>query len=81
MKNPYDREKIQCVICRYKIKLDYKNVGLLSQFVSSYSGKPYERHITRLCRKQHEILQRQIDMSVDAGKFTNSFCSYRKCDN
>lgn len=37
-----------------------QNTRLLSQFISSYTGQIYERHITGLCAKQHEILKKEI---------------------
>ena len=46
MTNPYKSEKRLCVLCRHKIEVDYKNPRLLSQFLSSFTGKVYERNIT-----------------------------------
>ncbi|XP_076364363.1 mitochondrial ribosomal protein S18C isoform X2 [Tachypleus tridentatus] len=64
MKNPYEKEKIKCILCKYGIHVDYKNVRLLSQFVSPYTGRIYDKHITGLCDRQqkrvkHEILKAQ----------------------
>nr|XP_027220597.1 28S ribosomal protein S18c, mitochondrial-like [Penaeus vannamei] len=67
MPNPYEREKLQCILCNYNVHLDYKNVRLLSQFVSPFTGQIYGRHITRLCRRQQSILEREIEKSRDAG--------------
>ncbi|XP_042880857.1 28S ribosomal protein S18c, mitochondrial-like [Penaeus japonicus] len=67
MPNPYEREKLQCILCNYKVHLDYKNVRLLSQFVSPFTGQIYGRHITRLCRRQQSILEREIQKSRDSG--------------
>ncbi|XP_047485065.1 28S ribosomal protein S18c, mitochondrial-like [Penaeus chinensis] len=67
MPNPYEREKLQCILCNYKVHLDYKNIRLLSQFVSPFTGQIYGRHITRLCRRQQSILEREIQKSRDAG--------------
>ncbi|NXY73786.1 RT18C protein, partial [Glareola pratincola] len=44
MENPYKEPPKKCVLCG--IKVDYKNVQLLSQFVSPYTGCIYGRHIT-----------------------------------
>ena len=33
----------KCLLCELEIKLDYKNARLLQQFVSSFSGRVYER--------------------------------------
>ena len=46
MTNPYESEKRQCILCYRKIEVDYKNPRLLSQFLSSFTGKVYERNIT-----------------------------------
>uniref|UniRef100_A0A8C6YWD2 Small ribosomal subunit protein bS18m n=2 Tax=Nothoprocta perdicaria TaxID=30464 RepID=A0A8C6YWD2_NOTPE len=54
MENPYKEPPQRCVLCG--IKVDYKNVQLLSQFISPYTGHIYGRHITGLCnRKQKEV--------------------------
>ncbi|XP_012716049.3 28S ribosomal protein S18c, mitochondrial [Fundulus heteroclitus] len=43
-----------CVLC--SVTVDFKNVQLLSQFISPHTGRIYGRHITGLCgRKQKEI--------------------------
>ena len=78
MENPFKREKIQCIICRYQVNLDYKNPRLLSQFISSYTGKVYDRHITRLCRKQQEKLENSVKQSIAAGMIYLS-SSYSIC--
>ncbi|KAI1881994.1 hypothetical protein AGOR_G00246020 [Albula goreensis] len=54
MENPYKEPVKGCVLCN--ITVDYKNVQLLSQFVSPHTGRIYGRHITGLCgKKQREI--------------------------
>ncbi|XP_066488880.1 small ribosomal subunit protein bS18m [Tiliqua scincoides] len=54
MENPYKEPPKKCVLCG--ITVDYKNVQLLSQFVSPYTGHIFGRHITGLCgKKQWEI--------------------------
>nr|CAG4650686.1 EOG090X0N7H [Sida crystallina] len=67
MTNPYEKEKRQCILCKYNITVDYKNPRLLSQFVSSFTGKLYDRNITGLCKKQHEALTTEITKSQTAG--------------
>ncbi|GFG40593.1 hypothetical protein Cfor_06630 [Coptotermes formosanus] len=67
MQNPFEREKTQCILCQYKIVPDYKNVKLLSQFVSPYTGRIYGRHITRLCATQQARLEKEIMKSQAAG--------------
>ncbi|XP_035751438.1 28S ribosomal protein S18c, mitochondrial isoform X1 [Egretta garzetta] len=54
MENPYKDPPKRCILCG--INVDYKNVQLLSQFVSPHTGCIYGRHITGLCdKKQKEI--------------------------
>ncbi|XP_069674317.1 small ribosomal subunit protein bS18m isoform X2 [Periplaneta americana] len=60
IENPFKREKVQCILCQYKIVPDYKNVKLLSQFVSPYTGRTYGRHITRLCAAQQARVEKEI---------------------
>ncbi|XP_042324937.1 28S ribosomal protein S18c, mitochondrial isoform X2 [Sceloporus undulatus] len=44
MENPYKEPPKKCILCG--TTLDYKNVQLLSQFISPYTGKILGRHIT-----------------------------------
>ncbi|KAL3193159.1 hypothetical protein MRX96_058647 [Rhipicephalus microplus] len=60
MENPFKKEPRQCILCKHSVQVDYKNVKLLSQFVSPYTGKIYEKHITGLCQKQQESVRREI---------------------
>uniref|UniRef100_A0A8D2DJG1 Small ribosomal subunit protein bS18m n=1 Tax=Sciurus vulgaris TaxID=55149 RepID=A0A8D2DJG1_SCIVU len=54
MENPYKEPLKKCILCEKRV--DYKNVQLLSQFVSPFTGCIYGRHITGLCgKKQKEI--------------------------
>ncbi|XP_006867788.1 PREDICTED: 28S ribosomal protein S18c, mitochondrial [Chrysochloris asiatica] len=54
MENPYKEPLKKCLLCGKRV--DYKNVQLLSQFISPFTGCIYSRHITGLCgRKQKEI--------------------------
>lgn len=64
--NPYDTKKEQCVLCKHKIKVDYKNPRLISQFVSPLTGELYERKITGLCTMQQILLAREHKKSVHA---------------
>ncbi|KAL5021384.1 hypothetical protein ScPMuIL_000539 [Solemya velum] len=63
MLNPYADEQEKCIICKYKIHLDYKNVQLLSQFVSPNTGQIYGRHITGLCIPMQKHVARLIKRS------------------
>ncbi|XP_054447774.1 small ribosomal subunit protein bS18m [Pteronotus mesoamericanus] len=54
MENPYKEPLKKCVLCGKRV--DYKNVQLLSQFISPFTGCIHGRHITGLCgKKQKEI--------------------------
>ncbi|XP_065693280.2 small ribosomal subunit protein bS18m [Patagioenas fasciata] len=58
MENPYKEPLKRCVLCG--INVDYKNVQLLSQFVSPYTGCIYGRHITGLCNKKQKEISKAI---------------------
>uniref|UniRef100_A0A8C5JHN9 Small ribosomal subunit protein bS18m n=1 Tax=Junco hyemalis TaxID=40217 RepID=A0A8C5JHN9_JUNHY len=58
MENPYKDPPKRCVLCG--INVDYKNVQLLSQFVSPYTGSIYGRHITGLCNKKQKEITKAI---------------------
>lgn len=78
MPNPYKPRPRQCFICRHNIELDYKvhnftlcifkNVQLLSQFVSPYTGRVYGRHITGLCIPMQKRVAQLIERSRKFGK-------------
>ncbi|KAF6372131.1 mitochondrial ribosomal protein S18C [Rhinolophus ferrumequinum] len=54
MENPYKEPLKKCILCGKRV--DYKNVQLLSQFISPFTGCIYGRHLTGLCgKKQKEI--------------------------
>ncbi|XP_053659904.1 28S ribosomal protein S18c, mitochondrial [Anopheles marshallii] len=65
--NPFAKEKVQCILCKHGINPDYKNVQLLSQFQSPYTGRVYGRHITGLCKNRHEQVEREIIKAQNAG--------------
>jgi small subunit ribosomal protein S18 len=58
---------VKCVLCTHGIKLDYKNTRLLQQFVSSFSGRVYDQHVTGLCTPQYKTLLRTVKYSRKAG--------------
>jgi small subunit ribosomal protein S18 len=66
-KNPFEKDKAQCILCQHNIEPNYKNVKLLSQFQSPYTGRIYGRHITGLCKKKHELVEKEISKSQSAG--------------
>ncbi|KAF7216727.1 small ribosomal subunit protein bS18m isoform X1 [Nothobranchius furzeri] len=54
MENPYKEPQKGCTLCN--VTVDFKNIQLLSQFVSPHTGRIYGRHITGLCGiKQKEV--------------------------
>lgn len=65
--NPYEKPKSKCVLCRTETRLDYKNSRLLQQFVSTFSGRVYEQHVTGLCDSQYKHLLETIRLSRRAG--------------
>ncbi|XP_059479632.1 small ribosomal subunit protein bS18m [Neocloeon triangulifer] len=67
MKNPFEKEKVKCILCQLDINPSYKNLRLLSQFVSSFTGKPYGRHITGLCKGKQELVEKEIMKARNLG--------------
>ncbi|XP_032674705.1 28S ribosomal protein S18c, mitochondrial [Odontomachus brunneus] len=67
MENPYFKEKRQCILCKWNIEPDYKNVRLLSQFQSRYTGRIYEKHITGLCEYKHKRIMEEIRKAQRVG--------------
>ncbi|XP_011301401.1 28S ribosomal protein S18c, mitochondrial [Fopius arisanus] len=65
--NPFKKERKVCILCRLKIEPDYKNVRLLSQFQSSYTGRIYGKHITGLCKAKQEKVEREILKAQNCG--------------
>jgi ribosomal protein S18 len=65
MENPFKKEKVKCILCKYNIEPNYKNVQLLSQFQSPYTGRIYGRHITGLCKKMQEKVEKQIAIAQE----------------
>ncbi|TPP56091.1 Mitochondrial ribosomal protein S18C [Fasciola gigantica] len=67
MDDPYKKAKKRCFLCEHNIDLDYKNVRLLSQFVSPYTGRIYGRHITGLCIPMQKRVSKLITRSRQFG--------------
>ncbi|XP_012283948.1 28S ribosomal protein S18c, mitochondrial [Orussus abietinus] len=65
--DPYEKDKPQCILCKLNIEPDYKNVRMLSQFQSRYTGKIYGRHITGLCKGKQEKIEKEIFKAQNAG--------------
>jgi small subunit ribosomal protein S18 len=58
--------KKKCVFCEKKLEIDYKNLDLLSRYVSS-KGKMISRRISGNCAKH----QRKISQEVKRARFLN----------
>lgn len=70
-KNPFEKPKIQCVLCKHNITPNYKNVRLLSQFQSRYTGRIYGRHITGLCKRKQKLVENEIRKAQMNGMYFN----------
>ncbi|CAL8110173.1 unnamed protein product [Orchesella dallaii] len=71
MDNPYEKPKKVCILCEHGITPDYKNIKLLYQFVSPYTGMRYERHVTGLCKKKQEQVELAINTALRIGLMSN----------
>ncbi|XP_064465672.1 small ribosomal subunit protein bS18m-like [Ornithodoros turicata] len=71
MQNPYTKEKKKCILCKLNVKVDYKNLKLLSQFVSPYTGLLYPKHITGLCEQQQLNVTRAVLTAKRVGMIPN----------
>ena len=58
--DPYKKTQHQSVFCQNDIPLDYKNVELLSQFVSPQTGIIYSQQVTGLCYSKYLELENTI---------------------
>jgi len=69
--DPYSKEPKMCILCPRQcvenITPNYKNVKLLSQFVSPHTGKVYQCHITGLCNYMQALVEREVKRSRAAG--------------
>uniref|UniRef100_A0A915IN91 Kinesin-like domain-containing protein n=1 Tax=Romanomermis culicivorax TaxID=13658 RepID=A0A915IN91_ROMCU len=65
--NPFERPKIRCLACEFGLKFDYKNTRLLSQFLSSFSGRLFDKHITGLCERKQLELRQAVETARRAG--------------
>ncbi|XP_018334231.1 28S ribosomal protein S18c, mitochondrial [Agrilus planipennis] len=66
MENPFYKEKKICILCKYNITPNYKNIRLLSQFQSPFTGRVYGRHITGLCEHKQKQVEREINKAQTA---------------
>ncbi|XP_014783538.2 28S ribosomal protein S18b, mitochondrial isoform X1 [Octopus bimaculoides] len=67
MPNPYAKPYKRCILCQHDVKLDYKNVQLLSQFVSPFTGQLLNRSITGLCIPMQKKVSRLVKTSRKLG--------------
>ncbi|XP_078391828.1 small ribosomal subunit protein bS18m isoform X2 [Cetorhinus maximus] len=65
LENPYKEPPKRCILCG--VSVDYKNVQLLSQFISPYTGRIFGRHITGLCGKKQREISKAIKKSQQMG--------------
>ncbi|XP_072025851.1 uncharacterized protein [Amphiura filiformis] len=67
MCDPYVEEQQPCLLCKVNIPVSFKNVQLLSQFVSPNTGRMMDRKITKLCHFQHRRVLREISIAKAFG--------------
>lgn len=67
MENPFGKEAQVCILCKMNLTPDYKNIRLLSQFQSPYTGRIYGRHITGLCKERQAQVEKAIERAIIAG--------------
>uniref|UniRef100_A0A1A9WPQ5 28S ribosomal protein S18c, mitochondrial n=1 Tax=Glossina brevipalpis TaxID=37001 RepID=A0A1A9WPQ5_9MUSC len=72
--NPYKKERVICILCKHNITPDHKNVKLLSQFQSPYTGRIYGRHITGLCKQK----QAEVEAAILRAQSSALMPSYHK---
>jgi small subunit ribosomal protein S18 len=65
--DPYAEEIHQCLFCKHDLSLDYKNVQLLSQFVSPQTGLLYRQETTGLCHFKYAELEHTVKVARRAG--------------
>jgi len=63
LENPYSKPAPRCILCEKDVELDYKNVRLLSQFVSPHTGQIYGRSVTGLCLFMQKRIAKLIKRS------------------
>ncbi|XP_041477548.1 28S ribosomal protein S18c, mitochondrial-like [Lytechinus variegatus] len=73
--DPYKVEAEKCILCKYQVPVSYKNVQLLSQFVSPNTGRIFGRHITKLCEAQHHRVTKAIKRAIQMGFMPNQYRS------
>ena len=66
LEDPYTTPMKQCIFCKYNIPLDYKNVQLLTQFISPITGFLYRQEITGLCFPKYKELEATLQKARKA---------------
>ncbi|XP_054846443.1 28S ribosomal protein S18c, mitochondrial [Eublepharis macularius] len=65
MDNPYKEPPKKCILCGTHV--DYKNVQLLSQFISPYTGHILGMRVTGLCPKKQLEVSKAIKRAQKIG--------------
>ncbi|CAK6983449.1 S ribosomal protein S18c%2C mitochondrial-like [Scomber scombrus] len=89
MENPYKEPQKGCILC--SVSVDFKNIQLLSQFISPHTGRIYGRHITGLCGRKQKDVSKAIKKAQSMGFMSvthkhpqfmkdPSICSVRRSD-
>ncbi|XP_032877610.1 28S ribosomal protein S18c, mitochondrial isoform X2 [Amblyraja radiata] len=65
LENPFKEPPKKCILCG--VSVNYKNVQLLSQFISPYTGRIFGRHITGLCGKKQKEISKSIKKAQRMG--------------
>ncbi|XP_043077487.1 28S ribosomal protein S18c, mitochondrial [Puntigrus tetrazona] len=65
MENPYKPPPKTCVLCN--VTIDFKNIQLLSQFISPHTGRIYGRHVTGLCGRKQKAITKAIKKARSMG--------------
>uniref|UniRef100_A0A3Q0SWR9 Small ribosomal subunit protein bS18m n=1 Tax=Amphilophus citrinellus TaxID=61819 RepID=A0A3Q0SWR9_AMPCI len=65
MENPYREPQKGCALC--DVTVDFKNIQLLSQFISPHTGRIYGRHITGLCGPKQKQVSKAIKRAQSMG--------------
>ncbi|XP_022080629.1 uncharacterized protein LOC110973815 [Acanthaster planci] len=67
IEDPFKEPVEPCILCKSKVPVSYKNVQLLSQFVSPNTGRIYGRYITKLCSYQQRRVTKAIKRARKMG--------------
>ncbi|KAG1685294.1 39S ribosomal protein S18a, mitochondrial [Nymphon striatum] len=66
-----EETKKVCPLCKLNLKVDYTDVLILSQFITSDS-KVISRNVTGLCTKQHRRMEYLVERAQKAGLLKKS---------